>query len=260
MMSKVKTVVDAINCHRGKAPIQRGLIFVSTFDNGVLIDKSSCTKLQFNQLVEDMSHHEGGSLFDLYTKSDKTPLTKENKVDYTSEEFWKDAPEGSEMVQAGCTVFYTTYIKDLLPEKYTVWITNKNIWRTVSGRPNECRPLIPRPKPQPVFTQAMADAGELPPIDSEYIDEDGQLCRALFHYASFVVGEMLEHLPIQQYPVFSTSRNDRILVIDTRTDKEKAIDDIKLSCGFNKINTMESTLLSKAYDSWVGDKPVPEVK
>ena len=63
---------------------------------------------------------------------------------------------------------------------------------------------------KPVYTQAMCDKNELPPIDSNYLDEDGQLCRAIFHYSSFVIGEMLEHIQLKQYPNLSTSRNDRV--------------------------------------------------
>ncbi len=65
-------------------------------------------------------------------------------------------------------------------------------------------------KNKPEYTQAMRDKKELPPIGSEYLDEDGQLCKALLHYSCFVLGEMTEHIQIQQYPVFSTARNDRI--------------------------------------------------
>jgi len=70
-----------------------------------------------------------------------------------------------------------------------------------------------KPVTLPTFTQEMADTGTLPPINSEYLDEDGQLCTSLLHHGSFVLGEMQEHCPINQYPVFSTSRNDRVSVL-----------------------------------------------
>ena len=70
--------------------------------------------------------------------------------------------------------------------------------------------IEPKPELPPVYTQAMCNENELPPVGSEYLDEDGQLCRSLFHYSSFVVGEATEHPTIQQYPVFLVSRNDRV--------------------------------------------------
>ena len=104
---------------------------------------------------------------------------------------------------------------------------------------------------QPVFTQAMADKNELPPIDSEYLDEDNQLCKALFHFSSFVIGQMLDNPPIQQYPVFSTARNDRVSVIDTRTDKEKAIDEITKE--FIGYTSEVISAFEFAYNKWVGE-------
>ncbi len=77
---------------------------------------------------------------------------------------------------------------------------------------------------KPVYTQAMANAGELPPVGSKYLDEDNQICVALCHTSTFVIGQLVEHLPVTQYPVISTSRNDRCKPIDTRTDEEKLRD------------------------------------
>ena len=73
----------------------------------------------------------------------------------------------------------------------------------------ECETNFGKCEP-PTYTQEMADNGVLPPIDSEYLDEDGQPCKALLHYGSFVIGEMIEHIPTSQYQVLSTSRNDRV--------------------------------------------------
>ena len=262
-MNKVKTVVDAINCHRGRVPIQRGLMFVSTYDNGALIDKSSCTKLQFNQLVEDMSHHAGIELFNEYVKADKKLLEKESKVDYTSEEFWKDAPEGATHVDV-CGCFFkiaTVGCNDMM--------ILKGAWVHVAVVQNEVDKLTPRPKPQPkesnmkpVFTQEMSDNGELPPIGSEClvigekeIDDEYHECEIIAHRNVsgdvFVAVFMIKNYNGKPY-YYTHCSHQYFKPIDTRTDKEKAIDEIRLSCGFNKLVTMESDLLSKAYDKWVG--------
>lgn len=86
----------------------------------------------------------------------------------TNEIDWTKAPEGTEIIQEGCSVFYPTYIKNLSGDKYTSWNTKEGKWQTFNGRPSESRPLINRPKPlQPVFTKAMQDNNELPPVGSE---------------------------------------------------------------------------------------------
>ncbi len=90
------------------------------------------------------------------------------------------------------------------------------LFHTKEEAESKCReliglpPLESRSEIKPVYTQEMHEAGELPPIGSKYLDEDGQVCEALLHYSHFVIGDMLEYLNSQQYPSFSTSRNDRI--------------------------------------------------
>ena len=268
MMNKVKTVVDAINCHRGRVPIQRGLMFVSTYDNGALIDKSSCTKLQFNQLVEDMSHHAGIELFNEYVKADKKLLEKESKVDHTSREFWKDAPEGKN--------YLITYKSGVVAQVYNYFSAKPKIidgYYRIAGESvgygTSSWEVFERPKPQPkesnmkpVFTQAMSDNGELPPIGSKClvigekeIDDEYHECEIIAHRNVsgdvFVAVFMIKNYNGKPY-YYTHCSHQYFKPIDTRTDKEKAIDEIRLSCGFNKLVTMESDLLSKAYDKWVG--------
>lgn len=175
-----------------------------------------CTKSQFNTYVGSLSHHVGKELFQQYLAADKTLLEKETKVDYTSEEFWEDE-------------LYSPYLCVIIDNKtgFKIWkrslpAIDSEFYRFYGGSEfydgSESYAIsrhafIPRPQPKPVFTQEMYERNELPPIGSEYLDEDGQLCKALLHYSSFVVGEMLEHISIQQYPVLSTSRNDRVEMI-----------------------------------------------
>ncbi len=131
----------------------------------------------------------------------------------TNEIDWTKAPEGATHYTKETNTTSACWVK--LKADTCGYITMKHhynneaesIWQIGEFHTSE---LIVIPKPlQPVFTKAMKENMELPPIGSEYHDEDMQLCKALFHYSSFVIGEMLEHAPIQQYPVFSTSRNDR---------------------------------------------------
>jgi len=82
------------------------------------------------------------------------------------------------------------------------------------------------PESKPVFTQAMADAGELPPVGSDYLDEDGQLCLCIGYSSEkgFVVGQMVEHPSSNGYPPISTS--EKTCVRPIKSDCEKAIDDV----------------------------------
>lgn len=154
-------------------------------------------------------------------------------MDYTSEEFWKDAPEGATHYadfgdETSC--FYKMIDGDYSKSfRQGGWRSTSWSYLDVNKNSSSMVNFIPRPQPKPVkpvFTKAMADNGELPPVGSDYLDEDNQVCRAIAHYSKFVIGDMLEHLQLQQYPAISTARVDRINAIDTRTDKEKAIDDI----------------------------------
>ena len=105
---------------------------------------------------------------------------------------------------------------------------------------------------KPVFTQAMADNGELPPVGS----------KAICEYCDGVELLIVAHDLLHEDGAFALVCDDsgywgaearRWKPIDQRTDKEKAIDGVRLSCDFNKLNTTEIALLSMAYDEWVGE-------
>ncbi len=116
-MSKLKTVWDAVNELRGDLSnadcgFRKGNVnlwlnivennYISLIGNPFAspeIYELTCTTAEFNALVEEMTlgldvngvTH--GELFD-YVNADKMLLEKETEPDYTSLEFWKDAPEG----------------------------------------------------------------------------------------------------------------------------------------------------------------------
>lgn len=80
---------------------------------------------------------------------------------------------------------------------------------------------------KPVFTQEMADNGELPPVGSKYLDEDGQICVMTGVTLTLkVLGEMIEHPRINGLPALSCCEPGDIKPIDNRTDEEKAIDNL----------------------------------
>jgi len=78
---------------------------------------------------------------------------------------------------------------------------------------------------KPVFTQEMHDRGELPPVGSDYLDGDNQLCTSI-GYTSIddVVGEMKELVSGIPYAAISVNKLNEISPIDTRTDEEKLRD------------------------------------
>lgn len=79
---------------------------------------------------------------------------------------------------------------------------------------------------KPVFTQAMADRGELPPVGCEYLDEDGQLCICIGYSVGkgFVVGQMTEHPSSNGYPPISKSEKSCVKPI--KSPREKAIEEM----------------------------------
>jgi hypothetical protein len=77
-------------------------------------------------------------------------------------------------------------------------------------------------KENPIFTQAMADAGELPPVGSMFRIHKGNYMMVGMSSAGSVVGE---HCDTGEYIGFH-ARDCK--PIDTRTDKEKAVDEAVL--------------------------------
>ena len=104
---------------------------------------------------------------------------------------------------------------------------------------------------QPVFTQAMADNGELPLVGME-VTIDSQVVQ--------IVGITTKGKPIFELPsgyVDSFSANTNFKPIDTRTDKEKAVDEF-IDKVFGTGQLIDRKLISLAYDAFSGDKWVGE--
>jgi len=108
------------------------------------------------------------------------------------------------------------------------------------------------PQAQPVFTQAMADNGELPLVGMECNFETAffttatsnrGVCKPIAYHAGKVWLDMFDSEYVININVIEFKP------IDTRTDKERAIDEIML--GNIGANTRE--LLSIVYDKWVGE-------
>ena len=72
---------------------------------------------------------------------------QESKVDYTSEEFWKDAPEGATHWGAENDSYGAGWYKDVNNNTFTVWPVTHGKWYTSLGN-GGClsdRELMPRP-------------------------------------------------------------------------------------------------------------------
>ena len=99
---------------------------------------------------------------------------KENKVDCTSLEFWKDAPEDA-----------THYINDTVNSKLSEFVqevADKSAWKAFASlsddgfwsresRDDKTLTITPKPRhtQSPVFTQEMADNGVLPSVGMEFM-------------------------------------------------------------------------------------------
>ena len=62
---------------------------------------------------------------------------------------------------------------------------------------------------KPVYTQVMCDAGELPSVGMEYLDDDGQISKCLVNYGDITIGLNIEHVETENYlPISQTSRGN----------------------------------------------------
>ena len=89
---------------------------------------------------------------------------------------------------------------------------------------NQGGQVEPKKVTKPTYNKAMQEAGELPPVGCEYLDEDGQLCLCIGYSSEkgFVVGQMVEHPSSNGYPPISTS--EKTCVKPIQTEREIAID------------------------------------
>lgn len=187
-----------------------------------------CSREGFGLYATELSHHKGEDLFNKYVKADKKPAEKESKVDYTSEELWKNAPEGATHYGAENESYGAAWYKDVNKNTFTVWPISHGKWHKSLGDGGSLfdRNLIERPKPQPIFTKAMSDAGERAPIGST-VDVEG------VHYelVKYVIRSNTSFaLCVEVTGLCSYMFNlSELEPIDTRTDKEKAMQDMKES-------------------------------
>tara|TARA_R110000764_G_scaffold10764_4_gene32836 strand:- start:615 stop:1472 length:858 start_codon:yes stop_codon:yes gene_type:complete len=285
-MSKLKTVWDAVNELRGNLNntpnFSGGEMYLFHFVNHDRIGSSYgkhgldgvinhiCTVDEFNALVEDMTlgldvNPVNHGHYLNYVDADKALLKKESEVDYTSEEFWKDAPEGATHYWSWSQSFYklSDYDED--------FVFNNDSWElcsdiscfgsdglfeypqsTPTETPEEKEALDSIVNKPLVYTQEMADNGELPPygllvqLRRDYGDDD-----------QFYNGRLISEdrgviwFDDDKYGGCLHSLNEVTLQpIDQRTEKEKAIDSIvktlKRSMAYNEAAEI-------IYDKWVGE-------
>lgn len=106
---------------------------------------------------------------------------------------------------------------------------------------------------KPIFTQAMADAGGLPPVGSLFIDLDyneNKQVLALAHHLSKVVYAS-DYDDVSQVDYFHADQYC-CRPLDTRTDREKAIDEIQdvvVSQGFLSRQKASKEIAEKIYDA-----------
>jgi len=167
---------------------------------------------------------------------------------------WSKAPEGA--THYGVESSY--YIKGfyiITSEEDFFYESDVCEWVRCSCTPSD---LTPRPPAQPVFTQSMADAGELPQVGMEcgYIDIQKEITVLIKYLSSWViVFEQISEGYGKNVEISKPVDNDLkklLKPIDTRTDKQKAIDDLmKESVLFCNRDTMK-ICFQIAYDKWVG--------
>ncbi len=211
----------------------------------------TCTTAEFNALVEEMTlgldvngvTH--GELFD-YVNADKVLLEKETKSDYTSLEFWKDAPKDATHYKLSAndpslSCWYMAKANLFTMMYRSAW--EGTGWHSIDvidnnvGRINVT--FIPRPQPTPietpeekealdsivnkplVYTQEMADNGVKPSVGMKAMikgfereillgpDSDG------------------DYITLDANGCYDFDSANQFKPIDQRTKKEKAIDELR---------------------------------
>lgn len=260
-MSKLKTVWDAVNELRGdvescvyfdlEVPFI-GMIYVGTIKNTMnnnalqvtdeAIENDSwslvCAITEFNALVEDMktnfgeskSYHNYKVNFEGITTDRLMPPTKETKPDYTSLEFWKDAPDGKDYLityKSGVAANVLNFFKskpEIIDGYYR--IAGKSIGYGQSSwelfkRPQSTQMEAPKGK------EALDSIVNKPLVYTQEFRVTGgdnpryQPCRVVYSGTKYTVLVNSDGREFSR----KTSKLD-IRDIDTRTKKEKAIDDI----------------------------------
>ncbi len=278
-MSKLKTVWDAVNEFKGVWPYTcDGMIEskgdLTNLNKGDLTDFSirnskrlnlelfsfTCNKGEFNTLVEEMTlgldvngvTH--GELFD-YVNADKALLEKETKPDYTSLEFWKDAPEGYDYaVIRNKATDNVSFYKDaptyqcifkhgnhhymLCFKKGDVKYNAK--YYHVVKRPQSIQTETPEEKEaldsivnKPlIYTQEMADNDELPSVGMQCMYRDSCtgnyiLVEVMYISEWAIVIKQVGDGYGKDVEIAKYIDNANLKPIDQRTKKEKAIDELR---------------------------------
>ena len=233
-----------------------------------------CTIAEFNALVEDMTlgldvNPVNHGHYLNYVDADKTLLEKESEVDYTPEEFWKDAPEGATHHCGAHNGFSEVWIKDLKEDSYSFRVVGSlyasDEWRhTNTIMRDELKYLTPRPQPKPVkpvYTQEMADSGVLPSVGMKCIAESNGVVGGSYLVTVSQINDKGQFACIDEngdylihYP--DEDKSESFKPIDTRTSKEKAID--YMNYAYNKGQSMEDVFneIVKGYVpsvKWVGE-------
>ena len=281
-MSKLKRVWDAVNELRGewifecKELWEEKINYIITFESKLTPSECnfndnliSINYKEFKALVEEMElgldvNPVNHGHYLNYVYADKTLLEKETKPDYTSLEFWKDAPEGAQYYRADCEKFFASWYKDITDHSYKTWVVGKSHSWTHCHYKSPCliENMVKRPQSTPtetpeekealdsivnkplVYTQEMADNGELLSVGMKAMikgfereillgpDSDG------------------DYITMNGEGSYDFDSANQFKPIDTRTKKEKAIDDI--------VKTLERSIAYKEaaeiiYNEWVGE-------
>tara|TARA_R110001606_G_scaffold385158_1_gene548513 strand:- start:12945 stop:13838 length:894 start_codon:yes stop_codon:yes gene_type:complete len=288
-MSKLKTIWDVINELRGDLNntyffnnTKDAHLFYNLIDGDYVCDitddeKLACTIAEFNELVEEMKigldvNPVNHGYYLNYVNADKTLLEKEVKPDYTSLEFWKDAPDGA--THCVPSKYGASYYKLVCGERLMLnekngdgWVASDNrsdfldVYKSVVNRPQSTLTETPEEKEaldsivnKPlVYTQEMADNGELPSVGMKIKLQYNQFsqpieCELLFISDQYMIAKKDN---FEQHYHRGTWKPEPI---ETRTKKEKAIDDMVEQLTMEGIVTYDNIILKILIEKFVGNK------
>lgn len=152
-------------------------------------DFFSDTYARYICTVEEFNNYKGDDV--------KTPL--ETPIDDNSMQY-KISNIGNVLHNIACSTIDDDEQNELGAHASFLWDLSKRHAAVTVGKTEDSRP---------VYTQAMCDAGELPSVGMEYLDDDGQISKCLVNYGDITIGLNVEHVDTKDYlPISQTSRGN----------------------------------------------------
>ena len=92
---------------------------------------------------------------------------------------------------------------------------------------------------KPIYTQAMADNGELPSVGMEYLCEDGQSNECITNYEGFAIGILTEHPPVMGLLNLTQTERGNCIEVLTQFQKLKVATSLSVRGAWAKMRSTD---------------------